>query len=126
MVTNESGDSRMTDKKEQARKLREAAVVLKELGRGNAPICWLQEELADELDPPVKERWKQVRDAAHSVSYTPDAYWRAAIAEANKGMVSKEELRGKAPWFSGGSGPGFSPRDYDQGIAAFLRVIDSL
>jgi hypothetical protein len=50
----------MTDKKEQARKLREAADVLSERSVINVRE-WLQEK-ADELDPPAKERWERVRE----------------------------------------------------------------
>jgi hypothetical protein len=117
----------MTDKKEQARKLREAADVLS-ITRGVSLGLAISEmkQMADELDPPVHERWERVRCAAYSAGYTPEPYWKAVLTEADKGMVSKDELRRLAPWFSGASGSDFSPSSYDAGIFAFLRVMDSL
>jgi hypothetical protein len=124
----------MTDKKEQARKLREAADVLRcaPAIRGLYATERLLRDKADELDPPAKERWERVREVhVKEERYglrqkTQREIWTAVLAEADKGMVSKEELRRLAPWFSGGSGPDFSPSSYDQGVANFLRVINSL
>ena len=115
----------MTDKKEQARKLREAADVLKELGCESTGF----KEMADQLDPPEKELelWERVRIASQAMACTgsQEKCWKAAIAEANKGMVSKEVLKRMAPWSSKASETvPLSP--YDQGIAIFLRVIESL
>jgi hypothetical protein len=84
----------MTDKKEQARKLREAADVARSLvGRNNIVLTWL-EDTAKELDPPVKERWELVEYAAEQTpSISAREYWMAALAEADKGRISEAKLR---------------------------------
>lgn len=49
--------------------------------------------LANELDPPVMERWERLRDVSLPFCDQGELHWRTILAEANKGMISESKLR---------------------------------
>lgn len=99
----------MTEKKEQARKLREAAGLL---DTHDWPgLIDDMKEVADRLDPPPPERRERVRSAYRLALRTaslkayggplqrewaepyPSEVWDAVLAEADKGRISEAKLR---------------------------------
>lgn len=112
---------KIVNNKEQAIKLRESA----------KQIFDMMNSVADSMEQKQEQApWERIRDVYDEAScvqgLSSEFIWKTVLTEANKGMVSKEELKKRAPWFCGTSGPGFSPTDYNDGVTAFLDVLDSL
>lgn len=112
---------KIVNNKERAIKMRESA----------KQIFDMMNSVADSMEQKQEQApWERIRDCYDEAScvqgLSSESVWKAVLAEANKGKVDKDELKRRAPWFSGGSGPGFSPIDYNSGVLSFLNILDSL